>query len=144
MGRDSGVFADVFKVADLVDVVESPPATHVVRKDALEVGTPRFDLVDHALLTVTPAHVQLAFARVLENADQRYLPAGGILLNPVELVFSRILLVFRGHAHVCRRRDGSSFVWAVGELMMPARRSLNRIGLVRFGVRSDRSAEVEG
>jgi hypothetical protein len=131
--RDPRALADVFVVAAFVGILKAAPATHVVCQDALEVSAPGFDFLNHTAEAIPTTHIQTAFARVLEHTNQRHLPARRILLDPVELVLGRILLMFGGHAHVCRRRNGSGIVRAERELMLPAHRSLNPGEISRVG-----------
>src|SRR5690606_18592567 len=89
-------------VTALVGVLKPTPTTDIVGEDALEVRVPAFDLGDHAAQAVASPDVQPAFPGVLEDAHDLHVPAGGILLDPVELILGGILLMLGGHAHVCR------------------------------------------
>ena len=103
---DSSAAADVFVVGALVGVLKPAPAAYVIDEDDLEVGRPRFDILDQLLQRQPAINAQTTLALIGIGPDDFDAAPGGVFPNLVGLILGRVLLMLGRHAHIFGGAEG--------------------------------------
>ena len=98
--RDTHPPADIFVVRAFVGILESAPAADIVNEDVGELRATFLDIADHLRERVATLDVQTAFPLVGVFLHDGQSTALRVFADDIHLVARRILLMFRGHAHI--------------------------------------------
>ncbi len=107
--RHAGLPADEFIIRALIGVLEPAPPTDIIGKDDREIGAALCDVINQRFERIAAVDIEPALSLIgigshnIDTANCR------VPRDDFRLVFRRIFLMFRRHAHVLRRAN----TWSV-------------------------------
>ena len=96
------MLADEFVICAFISVLKAAPAADVINKDQTEIGLACAHISEKLLQPLPPTDIEPAFAFISIGADNFDIVSCCVFLDLVALIFSRVLLVLRRHAHILR------------------------------------------
>ena len=98
-----GATADVFVIGGFIGVLKTAPSADVIDKDHLEIRGAVLHILDQLLQCLATLDPEPTPARVGIGTDQFKAAFLRILADRVRLVFGRVFLMVRRHAHIFSR-----------------------------------------
>ena len=109
VNRHAGLPADEFIIRALVGILEPAPPTDIIGKDDREIGAALCDVINQRFERIAAVDIEAALSLIGIGSHNINTANCRVPSDDFRLVFRRILLMFRRHAHVLRRAN----TWSV-------------------------------